>query len=269
MILNDLKKQEDKHSKSLSLTYRMWIAYMTSVDIRNFPKAANATISSNPLLPGMVFKYFDALTNTINPNVEPGEVPSNGKIILTPSIEGISKETLAWVYANAGLDFIVVYERCSDGQLFIAGDKCSGGLKFTYTAIGKLDNGNAGIATKFEGGECPEPLWFYDGPLPLEDPEAIAADATSFALTSKSQYQLGMNTKATTLTDISGVTDAHVGRVIEILGSAGSNPTKIAGSTKFIMKNGLDFTGSAGSRISFYINKTGTSSYTFHEVHRA
>jgi len=269
MILNNLNKQEDKSALSYSLTYRMYIAPMSSVDIANFPKAVNATISSNPLLPGMTFKYLDTLTNTINPNVEPGEIPANGKIILTPSIEGISKETLAYAYANAGKDFITVYERCADKQRFIAGDPCSGGLKFTYTSIGKLENGNAGIATKFEGGECPEPLWFYDGPLPLEDPEAIAADAATFALTSKPQYQLGLNTKATILTDITGVTDAHVGRVIEILGSATANPTRITSSATFVLKNGLEFVGSAGSRISFYINKTGTSTYTFHEVYRA
>jgi hypothetical protein len=269
MILNNLNKQDDKNSLLAGLSYRMYLAYMTGVDINNFPKAMNATISANPLLPGVVFRYFDALTNSINPNVEPGEVPLNGKITLTPSIEGLSKETLQWVYDNIGKDFIVVYERCSDGQRFIAGDKCSGGLKFSYTAIGKLEKGQAGIATKFEGGECPEPLWFYDGPVPLEDPELVSGDVTTFALTAKSQYQLSVNTAAKVLSDITGVTDAQVGRVIEILGAGSGNLTKISSSGKFILKNGIDFTASAGKRISFLIHKTGASSYAFVEVHRA
>lgn len=269
MILNNLTKQDDRNAMLAALSYRIYLAHMTGVDIANFPKPVNATISSNPLLPGVVFKYFDAMTNSINPSVEPGEVPLNGKITLTPSIEGLSKETLQWVYDNVGKDFLVVYERCSDGQRFIAGDKCSGGLKFSYTAIGKLEKGSAGIATKFEGGECPEPLWFYDGPLPLEAPEVIPADAATFALTAKSQYQLSVNTAPKTLTDITGITDVHTGRVIEILGAGSSNATKISASTKFVLKNGIDFEATAGSRISFLVYKTGASSYAFLEVHRA
>lgn len=269
MILQNLGKQEDKNAKLSALSYRMYLARMTSVDIDNFPRPVNATISSNILLPGAVFKYFDAMVNTINPNVEPGETPLNGKIKLTPSIEGLSKQTLQWVYDNVGNNFVVIYERCSDGQRFIAGDKCSGGLKFSYTAIGQLEGGTAGIATEFTGGECPEPLWFYDGPLPLEDPEFVAADATTFAITSKVQYQLANNTAPVKLTDITGVGDTHVGRVIEIIGAGSSNPTTIAPSNKFILRNGLDFTATAGKRISFLVTKTGTSAYAFYEVHRA
>lgn len=142
-------------------------------------------------------------------------------------------------------------------------------MKFSYTAIGKLENGTAGIVSKFEGGECPEPLWFYNGPLPLEAPELILPDVTTIALTEKSQYQLSANSVTKTLTDITGVTDAHVGRVFEILGAGTTNPTKISSSTKFVLKNGVDFVATAGSRISFLINRTGASTYTFHEVHRA
>ncbi len=269
MILNNLNKSDDKHAKTTALKYRLYLSRMSSVDIDNYPKAVNATISSNVLKAGEVYKYLDVMVNTINPNVEAGEVPTNGKITLTPSIEGISRETLQWVYDNSGQDFNTIWERCSDGQRFIAGDPCSGGLKFTYTQIGQLENGIAGIASQFEGGECPEPFYFYDGPLPLEEPETVDPDATTFAITEKSQYQLSVNTKATTLTDITGITDAQVGRIIEILGAGTTNATKINSSNTFVLKNGLTFEATAGSRISFYINKTGTSSYTFHEVHRA
>ncbi|MDU1892823.1 MAG: hypothetical protein E6767_19255 [Dysgonomonas sp.] len=269
MILNNLTTQDDKNAMLAALRFRIYLAPMSLVDVNNYPKAVNATISSNVLLPGAVFKYFDAMVNTLKPSVEPGESPLNGKITLSPSIEGVSKETLQWVYDNQGKRFLVIYERCSDGQRFIAGDPCSGGLKFSYQSIGELENGTAGITTTFEGGECPEPFWFYDGPLPLEDPEFVAADATTFALTSKVQYQLGSNTASKTLTDITGITDTSVGRIIEILGAGASNPTKISSSTKFILKNGIDFTAGAGSRISFLITKTGASSYAFFEVNRA
>lgn len=268
MILNALTKEGDKNAKLGALRYRMYLALMTSVNIDNFPKAINATISSNVLLPGEVFKHFDAMVNTIKPNVQPGQIPTNGKITLTPFIDGLSKQTLQWAYDNAGQDFLVVWERCSDNQRFIAGDPCSGGLKLTYTAIGELEGGTTGIATAFTGGECPEPFWFYDGPIPLNPPVYVPADATTFALTDSSQYQLTDNTSPKVLSDITGVTDSHVGRVFEIIGAGSTNATKISPNTKFMLNKGLDFVASAGSRISFYVMKTGTSSYVFVEVNR-
>ena len=269
MILINLEKTGDKHAMSSGQKYRLYLALMKDVDIDNFPKAVNVTISTNVLKPGAVYKFLDAKTNTIKPNTEPGESPYNGKIILSPIIEGISKATLDWVYKNAGLDFVVIWERCSDGQRFIAGDPCSGGLKFAYTSIGEQEGGLAGIATTLTGGECPEPFWFYDGPLPLEAPETVGPDVTTFALTAKHQYQLSQNTTAKVLSDISGVTDADVGRIIEVIGIGSSAPTTIKPSTKFILQNGIDFTGTSGNRISFYISKAGASAYIFYELDRA
>lgn len=268
MALVNLGKQEDAASKSTALKYRIYVAPMSSVNVDNFPKAKGSTISTNPLLPNATLKYFDAKINTIKPNAVPGESPYNGVITLSPSIEGISKETLAWVYANVAQDFLVIWERCSDGQRFIAGDPCSGGLKFAYTSIGELEGGIAGIATTFTGGECPAPYYFYDGPLPLEAPVNIAVDATTVALTDKFQYQLPENTKAVTLTSISNVTDSDVGRIIEFVGSGNNYPTLITSSASFILNNGVDFSATSGNRISFQITRTGNNTYSFFEVWR-
>lgn len=267
MQLNNLKKQ-DKNSKQGALKYRLYAAKMTSVQIDDYPKPVGARIMSNVLLPGEVFKYIDCRVNSIKPNVAPGESPFNGVITLTPILDGISEETLQWAYDNAGEDFVVLWERCSDGKIFIAGDPCSGGLKFAYTGIGDQEGGIAGIATSFTGGECPNPYYFYEGPLPLAQAEMVAADATTFALTDNFQYQLPTNTVDTTLTDISNVTDADVGRIFEIIGAGNTHSTKILPSTKFILNRGLDFVASSGSRISFVITKSG-SGYAFFETFRA
>ncbi|EGK02442.1 hypothetical protein HMPREF9455_01399 [Dysgonomonas gadei ATCC BAA-286] len=269
MILNNLEKTGDKNSQLHTMRYRIYLALMTDVDILNFPQAIRGAILSNVLKPGAFFKFLDAKAQSIKPNAEPGESPFNGKIVLNPIIEGISEETLQWIYDNVGLDFLVVWERCSDGQRFIAGDPCSGGLKLSYTSIGELEGGLAGIATALTGGECPNPFWFYKGPLPLEPPTYVPADATTFTLTEKSQYQLTDNTAAKVLTDISGVSDSDVGRVIEILGAGSTNATKISPSAKFILQKGIDFVATSSNRISFYISKIGSSGYAFYEVHRA
>ncbi|QIK56055.1 hypothetical protein G7051_17495 [Dysgonomonas sp. HDW5B] len=267
MQLNNLKKQ-DRSSKLGALKYRMYVAKMQSVAVEDYPKPMGVRIMSNVLLPGEVFKFIDSKVNTIKPNVAPGESPFNGVITLSPTIEGISEETLAWAYDNVGEDFVVVYERCSDGKRFIAGDPCSGGLKFAYTAIGDLDGGISGIASTFTGGECPNPIYFYEGPLPLAEADIIAADAATFALTDNFQYQLSANTLTTILSNITNVTDSDTGRIIEIIGAGNTNSTKIIPSDSFILNRGLDFVATAGSRISFIITKTG-SGYAFFEIFRA
>ena len=267
-MIFDLGKQ-DKNSKLDALKYRLWLANMRDVDINNFPKAVAATISTNVLLPGAIYHYLDARVDTINPNTVPGEAPLNGVITLSPIIDGISKKSLSWVYGNVGEDLISIWERCSDGQKFIAGDPCSGGLRFAYTSIGRQEDGTAGIATTLTGGQCPEPFWFYDGPIPVAAPDVVPADATTFALSDNSQYQLTENTQATALANITNVTDADVGRIIEITGAGSANATTIASSSTFILSNGVDFSASAGNKISFQITKTGASSYAFFEVYRS
>jgi hypothetical protein len=267
MVLTNLG-QQDKNSQQGALKFRLYLAYMKKANIDNFPKALGVTISSSPLLNGEVFKYLDAKAQSVKPNTEPGESPFNGKLTIPFIIEGISKETLAWVYANQGQDFVVIWERCSDGQRFIAGDPCSGGLKFSYTSIGEQDGGLLGIAGTLTGAECPNPYYFYDGPLPLVDPVLIAADAVTFALTANPFYQLSANTKATTLTGITNVTDSDVGRLIEVCGAGNSNATKIVDNAMFTLSGGIDFVAAAGNKITFQIKKTG-SAYNFYEVSRS
>jgi hypothetical protein len=41
-------------------------------------------------------------------------------------------------------------------------------LKLTYTQIGQIDGVGGGINLQLQGDECPEPFYFYDGPLIVE-----------------------------------------------------------------------------------------------------
>lgn len=258
---------QDKNSKSAVLKYRLYLQKMDYVDVEGFPKAVEATISANVLKPGINYIHLDAAQGTIKPNTEPGQAPMDQKLTVTASIEGLSKKSLSWFYELNGERVILIWERCTDGQRFIAGSPCSGGLLLSGN-ITTLENGLMGITLTFTGGECPEPLWFYDGPLPLEAPTLVPADATTFALSDKVQYQLSDNTGAKTLTDITNVTDSDVGRIIELIGAGTNNPTKIASSSKFLLRNGLDFTAVPESRITFLIVKAGAGT-SFLELHRA
>ena len=160
MFVNLPKQPGD--SKQNQPMFRLYVANLNDVDIENWPAAVNATISTNVLKTTKKWNFIDSTPKSINPSAAPGESPLNGILTLTPVIEGITKESLAWIYDNVGEDCIVVWERCIDKQKFIAGSPCSNGLKLTYTNIGTLEGGIGGIALQFQGQECPEPFYFYD-----------------------------------------------------------------------------------------------------------
>jgi len=247
----------------------MYFAFLSDCEIKDFPRAVGATISSSPLLPGKIFYFFDAKINTINFVGAAGESLGNIALTGTAQIEGISRKTLDFLYHLNGERLIVIWENCETHELYIAGSPCSGGLLMVVTSLGKQDDGFLGAILEFRGGECPDPYYFYEGPIVLGSPELIPANATTFALTDNHQYQMVENNLATELIDISGITDDQVGRIIEIIGGGINFPTMINPGTKFILRNGVAWTGTQGSRITLLITKTGPSTYAFFELARA
>ena len=166
-MLFSLEKQ-DKASKQNSPMYRIYLAHLNDVDVENWPAAVDATITTDVLKAGKKWYFLDSTPTSINPNAAPGESPYNLILTLTPRIEGITKKSLQYIYDNIGDDFVTIWERCSDKQKFIAGSPCSSGLKMSCPLIGNLDGGIGGADLQLQGQECPEPFYFYDGPLDVE-----------------------------------------------------------------------------------------------------
>jgi hypothetical protein len=173
-IIYNLGKQNPK-SKSASLKYRLYLADIDDVDVENFPAVKNGKITKNVLKEGATWSYIDANTTSINPNAAAGEAPMNGKLSLSPTIEGLTEEGLQWFYDNVGRNVVVVWEVCATGKKMIGGSPCSNGLQIKYggSGIGKQDGGINGISTVFEGEECSEPFAFYE---PEEFPITPNAD---------------------------------------------------------------------------------------------
>ena len=166
-MLFNVEKQ-DKNSKLSTPKFRLYLVLLKDVDIENWPVPVDATITTTVLKPGKKWNYIDSTTDSINPSAAPGESPLTGVLTLTPFMEGISKKSLQWIWDNNGEDCIAVWERCADKQKFIGGSPCSTGLRISYTNIGAGDGGIAGIALQLQGKQCPEPFYFYDGPLEVE-----------------------------------------------------------------------------------------------------
>ena len=109
-----------KSSKVLSIKYRIHLALMRDVDIDNFPVALAATLANIPLLAGKKWHYLDCQQNSIKPlAASVGEVAPQGQLNINASVEGITKETLAYLYEINGEDVICVWENCQTGEKFV------------------------------------------------------------------------------------------------------------------------------------------------------
>lgn len=268
MIFKDLGVQP-RETKLAALKFRLYLAMLADVDVDNFPKAIMSTISTNVLLPGAIHFYLDAKINTIKPTGSAGESQGNISLELTPQIEGLSKPSLTWLYSINGERVISIWENCETKQKFIAGSPCSGGLLVSVTSLGIQDGGMMGATLSLKGGECPEPFYFYDGPIIREPAGSVAQDATTIALSSKQQYLLPNNTVNTSLKEITNITDSDVGRIIELVGAGSDKPTTIEPSTKIFLQNGVSWSALSGSKLSLQIIKTGATSYVLSEVYRS
>lgn len=267
MVIRNLDIQDAIYKKA-SLKFRLYLALLKDV-VDDFPKAVQATISSNVLKPGAKHFYADFKPSSIKPVGSPGDTQGTIGLEFSPEVEGLSQFSLDWLYKFNGERVIAIWEVCDTKQKFIAGSPCSGGLLVTINSLGIMENGTMGAVINFKGDPCPEPYYFYDGPILLEDPTPVAADAITFALTNSVQYQLQNNTKATELTSITGVGDSDVGRIFELIGSGSNQPTTIKSSAAFILRNGVSWSGTSGSKITFEVIKTGAGAYSFLELARS
>ncbi|MBR1929730.1 MAG: hypothetical protein IJ834_08405 [Paludibacteraceae bacterium] len=93
---------------------------------------------------------------SVVPTVEAGETPLTEKATVAAVLDGAEAKTVQAVRRMRGSRVIVVWKRCIDGRMFLAGTPCSDGMRMRVTSIGAQDGGENGIALSFEGGECPE-----------------------------------------------------------------------------------------------------------------
>ena len=106
----------------------------------------------------------------------------------------------------------------------------------------------------------------YYGTFPLATATTVAADATVVDVSNgDGEYQLTDNAAATEITDL---TNASHGGVYTLLGSGGSNPATVADGGNFLLLDGADWQGIAGSRLTLKAFDNGAS-IKFIELSRA
>lgn len=231
-----------------------------------FPEKVNGVRGSIPLLASKYWSYIGAIDDTIEPgsSAEAGDLATTIKNSLPFNIGGVSYKVRHLLEGGIGEKFFVGFELCGTGKKYLMGTRCKpmilksfdGGTKKDYT----------GFQIQFENEDTQ--MWCeYNGNFTVVAPATVDADATTITLSTADIYQLTDGSAASAaITGVgNGSADDH-GRIIEILGSGGSNASTIETATGIILIDGTTWTANAGSRISFQIFKDGEASYKLIEV---
>lgn len=160
----------DASAKIATIKYRIYLAKKQDVDFEKWEKATAGIIKKLPLLSDKYCAFLDCQANSVKPNAATvGEIAPQGQLTVAASIEGITEDTLQWIYQNNGQEFVLIWENCMTGKKYIAGSPCSC-LKLTYEALGVIEDWQ-GATIKFVGAPCPEPFWFFGGEIQLPPKE--------------------------------------------------------------------------------------------------
>lgn len=165
-ITNNNLPAQDNKSKLPSIKFRIWAAEYDDIDWDAFTAPTTGSVATITMKTGKYFAYIDCQPNSVKPNAASvGEIAPQGQLTIAAAIEGITEDSLQWIYDNNGKQKVVIWENCATGKKFIAGSPCSG-LRLSYEALGVIDDWQ-GANIKFTGSACPEPFWFFSGTIPV------------------------------------------------------------------------------------------------------
>lgn len=165
-----------------------------------------------------------------------------------------------------GKGFYVVFELCFPDETvrFLIGNGCKPAKMTAFEGGSLKDNTATTVTFKVECGEL---ICKYVGSITLQAAQTIAADATTFALTSNDTYKLATGTLNTGITAVSAITDIDIRRIITIVGVGGAGPSKIITGGSFLLNGGAAWIANSGAQISFRIMKNGAATYSLVEVY--
>jgi hypothetical protein len=242
-------------------------------DSQTFPPKVDRQRGTIPLLSGETWHYIASVEDSPEPGSsgESGDMGPTLKNSLTFIVGGLGNQIMNLLEQGTGKGFYIVWEICSTGKRYIGGNGCKPMKLISFEGGAKKDG--TGWTLTFEN-QCGE-LWCeYIGNTPTVQPALVAADATDFAYsTGVNVYQVQDGTIAgVTITDITGITDADIGKVITLKGSGGEFPSEIDGITgNFLLSSGETWVANneaGGRQIDFKVYKTGVDTYVFIEMSR-
>ncbi|MCH8490021.1 MAG: hypothetical protein LAT81_08850 [Oceanicaulis sp.] len=178
---------------------------------------------------------------------------------------GDQEEILEFIQTHTNKNLIIGVHKCSTGVTRLYGERCAP-MQLQVTST---DNNteNTQMLTFISDTKSPAVPAIYKGTFTYDEPLAIipADEDEPNVAAGSGEYQLSDNTAPTAITGLQNAVD---GGIYRMLGSGGSNPSTIAASATFILKDGVSYTAAAGSSITLKAFKTGASSFVFIEQSR-
>jgi hypothetical protein len=238
------------------------------VDRTTFPMAQqnNTIMPAIPRITGMYWHFVGYIEKSFSYN---GKSEGDDAYIMNNEVKfkirGLNETAISFINTNNGEKFIVGIKRCEDGYKRVLGSTCSG-MKLKIDAV--IDEKSE--SAEFSFTHTCNHLWMrYEGDFTLQTPDIVAADATTIPLTTNPEYQLsdGASSPAS-ITAFSGYAATDVGRFVTVIGSGGAHPSTIATSATVLLKDGTQWAGTSGAKITFEIFKNGASSYALIERSR-
>lgn len=249
----------DRETSGAQIVSKLWITALDQVDDTvPFPRPnANGEVGTVPLKAGEYMHYFEAVDDSLDDKStgSKGDITTAVTNTFTFVMGGYRRALQKFMEEHAGDRFIIIYQMATDAQFYIIGNELK---PMILKAFDRTNNKESrSVSFTFENTSFLQPQK-YTGAIIKEAPAVLAADVTSIAFGSGSQYKTSANTVATTIVTISGLAAADEGRIVEIVGGGGPNPTHIDSIAAIVLKNDEEWIGNAGSRITFKVLDSAT-----------
>lgn len=241
----------EKEKAPNQVSDRIYLVEVNQLDLLNpwTYNEASFAVSSLNLKPGEYMHYAEVISDSFDDvsTGEKGDITVDMTNTITILLGGESVQLRKFLQEKAGCRFLIIYEYALTGQKRIMGHPKKAMIFKKF----ERKNGKEGIyaTITFESKAFDQPK-NYEGAIILESPATLVADATSFAISGNDRYSTAANnTTDTTLATVSGLAEADWGRIVELNGTGGEFPTRVADNTVFVLVNGQTWTGKAGSKL--------------------
>ena len=251
----NIKHVGDRVTAGSQIHYRVYLVHVDQIDPdKVFPKPnANREIGTIPLLQGQYWHYLEAVAYSLDDKSTStkGDVTSTVENTLAFVLGGQRPEVYDFLENNQGELFYIVLQEIDTGKKYLYGREF---CPYILQNFERINNKEGRYSTLTFGNSSFDMPLIYTGAVELQPATAIAADATTVALSGAQQYKTSAdNTKATVIASFTGLSASDEGRLIEIVGGGGAHPTQIEETDGIVLRNGTTWSGKAGSSIIFRV----------------
>lgn len=257
--VGNISRVTDKETSGAQIVSKLWIIALDQIDDTvAFPKPnASGEVGTIPLKAGEYMHYFEAIDDSLDDKSagSKGDITTAVTNTFSFTMGGYRLALQKFMEEHAGDRFVIIYQMADDATYHVVGTNLK---PMIFKSFDRSNNKESrSVAFTFENSSFQQPK-VYTGAIVKEAPSVLAANATNLAITSATQYTCGANTAATTIATISGLAAADEGRIIEILGAAGANPTTIESIAAIVLKDDVEWIGRAGSRLTLKVLDSAT-----------